>query len=276
LLARADVEVVVVSPRPDWVDVAANARLVVPAAAAEPHEPGWVAQWRTAGDAALAAVDAVLEADVAAREILNGPLVAREVATAVEPGSALYVGSSNPVRDLDLTAPPFRDGVRVLANRGLSGIDGTLSSASGVALARSAAGRPTPVRCLVGDLTFLHDVGGLLIGPTETRPHLQVVVADDGGGGIFGLLEQGEVAARGRAEANVFERLFGTPHGVDVGAICAGYGVAYQRAEGVAELRKVLADPAPGTSVVHVPIDRAGQRDLAQRVREAVRAAVDV
>jgi 2-succinyl-5-enolpyruvyl-6-hydroxy-3-cyclohexene-1-carboxylate synthase len=286
LLARAEVEVVVVSPRPAWPDAAGNAARVVAAVAPEPGGRAaagpWRAAWRAAGAAATAAVDAVLDAEAAAGR-LTGPFVAREVAAA---GGPLVAGSSNPVRDLDLAAhpaapdsPPTRTvpdsppptpttGV-VLANRGLAGIDGTVSTASGVALSLGA-----PVRCLLGDLTFLHDAGGLLVGPGERRPDLQVVVVDDGGGGIFGVLEHGERALRDDAAAATFERVFATPHGVSVAALCAAYGVPYAAAPDADTLRKVLSSPPPGTSVVHVRVDRRSQRRLAESLRTAVARAV--
>jgi 2-succinyl-5-enolpyruvyl-6-hydroxy-3-cyclohexene-1-carboxylate synthase len=191
---------------------------------------------------------------------------AREVAAAASPG-VLVAGSSNPVRDLDLAAHPAEGAV--LANRGLAGIDGTTSTASGVALALGG-----PVRCLVGDLTFLHDAGGLLVGPGERRPDLQVVVVDDGGGGIFGLLEHGERALGGAGEAAVFERVFGTPHGASLEPLCAAYGVGYTAAPDAEALRKALASPPAGTSVVHVRVAREAQRELAARLKGAALAAV--
>jgi 2-succinyl-5-enolpyruvyl-6-hydroxy-3-cyclohexene-1-carboxylate synthase len=265
LLARDGVEVVVVPPRPAWPDAAGHAARVVAAVSAEPGAGGgpWLAAWRTAGAAASAAVDGVLDAEAAAGR-LTGPFVAREVAAA---GGTLVAGSSNPVRDLDLAAHPG-DGA-VLANRGLAGIDGTVSTASGVSLALGG-----PVRCLVGDLTFLHDAGGLLVGPAERRPDLQVVVVDDGGGGIFGLLEHGERALRGAGEAAVFERVFGTPHGAGLEPLCEAYGVGYTAAPDAEALRKALASPPPGTSVVHVEVARETQRDLAGRLRSAALAAL--
>ena len=313
LLARSDLDVVVVSQRPDWTDAGRRAALVVPAVSVDvvhpvsgdvvPEvtgdvvpDPDWMASWQAAGAAAAAAIDRLLD-DEASQGRLTGPLIAREVAAATGPGDVLFAGSSNPIRDLDLTAGPFDPGARVLANRGLAGIDGTISSASGVALAalpsegsggsgvsagsagaRGAPGSVIPagsggqVRCLVGDLTFLHDAGGLLVGPLEQRVPLQIVVLDDGGGGIFSLLEHGARADRGDSENMIFERVFGTPQRVDVGLLCAGYGVEHQLVDDLAGLRKALADPPAGTSVIQIKVDRSAHRNLSDRLSAAVTA----
>lgn len=307
LLARSGPEIVVVSRRPDWTDPGRLASLVVPAVAVDPpaggdpdrparngeqRHGGWLASWRAAGRAASAAIDRLLDAEAEAGR-LTGPLVAREVAAATGAGDLLVAGASNPIRDLDLAAGPFAAGARVLANRGLAGIDGTLSTASGAALARAAAGERGRVRCLVGDLTFLHDAGALLVGPLEEPVAVQVTVLDDGGGGIFGLLEHGARAGLGEREKARFERLFGTPQDADLAALCAGYGVAHQLVDDPRALRSALrsapgsaAGSAPGsasrsvpgsapgtggsgTSVIQVRVDRAAQRDLAERIRVA-------
>ncbi|WP_149203982.1 2-succinyl-5-enolpyruvyl-6-hydroxy-3-cyclohexene-1-carboxylic-acid synthase [Actinotalea subterranea] len=266
LLARPDVESLVVAPEGSaWPDAARNASTVV---ADLPPElltgelaapTAWLDVWRRAGSAAAAAVRDVLRD----AEALTGPAVAAEVAGHASAGDVLVVGSSNPVRDLDLVAD-WQEPPLILANRGLAGIDGTVSTAAGVAL---ALGRP--VRAYVGDLTFLHDVGGLLVPSLERRPDLQVVVANDDGGSIFATLEHGD-----DAHAHAFERVFGTPHGADLGPLCAGYGVPHTRAATLDELRAALADPVGGTSVVEVVVDRAGRRALAARVGDAVRVAV--
>jgi len=269
LLARPELDLVVVSQRPDWTDAGRRARLVAPAVRAEEvSDPGWLAQWQAAGAAAAAAINQVLDAEAAAGR-LTGPLIARELAAATGATDVLFTGSSNPIRDLDLAAAGLGRGARVLANRGLAGIDGTLSTASGVALSVTGA-----VRALVGDLTFLHDAGGLLIGPLEERPQLQIVVVDDGGGGIFGLLEQGALGRTGARQQAVFERVFETPQNADLRALCAGYGVRHERVDDLDGLRKALADPPPGTSVIQILVDRSAHHALAAHLRTAVRQVI--
>ena len=282
LLGRDDVEVLLVSRYPDWPE---PGRPVVrlsavpwptgsdplagdpPPTPAEPDE--WLSGWLRAGAAASAALDAVLDREPA----ITGPLVAREVA-AGRRCDVLLAGASNPIRDLDLAAAirtrtsSLRAGdLPVRANRGLSGIDGTISTAIGLALGGER------VRVLVGDVTFLHDAAALLLGPHERRPDLQVIVLNDNGGGIFSLLEHGERALHGEAQRRTFERVFGTPHTADLAALCRGYGVGHRRVGDLADLRRAVADLPTGISVVEVVADRAGLRDLHGRIRAAVHAA---
>ena len=265
LLSRPDVELVLASPYPHWPEPGRPARRVGPGP--EPAgvgDPGWLERWRYAAGLAERALDEVLPDGP-----LNGPLLARELAAAMTPGECLVTASSNPVRDLDLAFRPVERPPAVLANRGLAGIDGTVSTATGVAL-----GSGRPVRALVGDVAFLHDANALLGDPAVSRPPVQVVVLNDDGGGIFSLLEYGDRAAGDRAGAVAFERLFGTPHGADLGALCRGYGVPHRVAEDLAGLREALAGPPPGTAVVEVRASRAGLRELHGRIRAAVHDAV--
>lgn len=125
-----------------------------------------------------------------------------------------------------------------------------------------------PSYALLGDLTFLHDANGLLTGPAETRPDLTLVVLNDDGGGIFSLLEQGAPE-----HSRSFERVFGTPHGADLAALCAGYRVPYTLAGTLEEFRTALR-PRPGLRVVEVRVDRSRHRGLHQRLRSAVASAV--
>jgi 2-succinyl-5-enolpyruvyl-6-hydroxy-3-cyclohexene-1-carboxylate synthase len=161
----------------------------------------------------------------------------------------------------------------VLANRGVAGIDGTIATATGAALAHDG-----PSYALVGDLTFLHDANGLLAGPDEARPDLTVVVANDDGGGIFGLLEQGAPE-----HADAFERVFGTPHGTDLAALCAAHHVphvlvpnlALDMAPNLAPNLALDLAPVGGLRVVEVRTERTGLRALHDRIRTAVAMAVD-
>jgi 2-succinyl-5-enolpyruvyl-6-hydroxy-3-cyclohexene-1-carboxylate synthase len=168
-----------------------------------------------------------------------------------------------PVRDLDrhMTARPD---LRVLANRGTSGIDGLVSAAIGAALAHQAAGGG-PAVALLGDLALLHDAPGLLLGPLEPRPDLCLIVVNNDGGGIFSTLEQA-------AFPDAFERVFGTPHGADVSALAAAAGLPYVRLEQADELPAVLS--GGGLRVAEVRTDRAEGAKLRAAIAEACAAAV--
>ena len=222
-----------------------------------PHRARWAARWRAAADAVGAGLEDVLGWG-------TGPAVAREVTAALPPDATLVLGSSNAVRDVELAVDWRRTaGVHVVANRGLAGIDGVVSTAVGVALAGGAPGY-----ALVGDLTFLHDANALLIGPGEPRPDLTVVVVNDDGGGIFGTLEPGEPA-----RAPDFERIFGTATGARVEDLARAYGVRYARAGSASDLAVAVAERPEGLTVVEVTVDRHGHRALRERLREVAETA---
>ncbi|WP_127571558.1 2-succinyl-5-enolpyruvyl-6-hydroxy-3-cyclohexene-1-carboxylic-acid synthase [Georgenia faecalis] len=275
LLARPDVEVVVVAARgARWTDVAGTASAVVlaaapaaqdVAAAADPTSENarWLAAWQRAGRAAAGALTA------RASDPLDGLQVARAVAAATAHGDGgarlLVVGSSMAVRDLDLVAEPWPvDGPRAMANRGLAGIDGTVATATGLALGAGA-----PVRAVMGDLTFLHDAGSLLRGALEAEADLQVVVVNDGGGAIFSTLEPGAPE-----HSAPFERVFATPQHADLAALAAGYGAAFTRVRTPAELAVALEAPVRGRSVVEVVLDRRDLRAARERAGRAAAEAV--
>jgi 2-succinyl-5-enolpyruvyl-6-hydroxy-3-cyclohexene-1-carboxylate synthase len=267
-----------------WLGQAAGPdRLDEPGRPGEPDKPGavpaagrsWLERWQTASTTARTVVETTLagvggtlpDASPGAGARLTSLAVVAEVARASRPDDVLVVGSSSPARDLELVAS-WDDAPVVVSNRGLAGIDGTVSTVVGVALAAQATG-PTTVRALLGDLTFLHDVGGLLRGPDEPAVQAQVVVVNDDGGAIFATLEHGRPE-----HADIFERVFATPHGADLGALCAGYGVHHEAVSSVGALREVLAAPRPGISVVEVVVDRKDRgpqgRALADRVTAAL------
>jgi 2-succinyl-5-enolpyruvyl-6-hydroxy-3-cyclohexene-1-carboxylate synthase len=254
LISRRDIEVIsVAGPTGVATDPGRVAEHLSALPVVEGSDPdGWVDQWRHADRELSSRLDAFVATDADAAPLR----VAAEVAAAVTPQALLVVGSSQPVRDLDLMGTPYPAGQRrlVIGNRGLAGIDGTVSTAVGAALGRSSS----RAIAYLGDVTFLHDANGLVIGPGEPLPDLTIVVANDDGGAIFATLEQG-----GAQFAGSHERVFGTPHGVDLAALCQASGTEYQRADSAVELRTLLARPDDGIRVIEVPLDRSGRRRLA-------------
>lgn len=281
-LRRAARHIVVGQGPGRWTDPARSASLVLPPASLtmpegpppggcsehtrvpdsgkRPRDPRWLASWQQADAAARAAADEILDS-----EPLSEPWLAREVPAGLPAGSLLWAASSLPVRDLDQQMAP-RGGVRVLASRGASGIDGLVSTAMGAALAHQAGGGHCAV-ALLGDLAFLHDFGGLVLGPDEPRPDLTIVVVNNDGGGIFSLLEQA-------AFPGPFERVFGTPHGTDLAAAAAAVRVPYVRLEEKSELAEALAARArPGLRLVEARAGRAAGATLRERLRRAAAGA---
>jgi 2-succinyl-5-enolpyruvyl-6-hydroxy-3-cyclohexene-1-carboxylate synthase len=217
----------------------------------------WRCRWMAAERAAQRAIDEHL-AGVGG---LTEAAVARLVVAAVPAGSTLMVSSSMPVRDVEWWGAP-RPGLSVVANRGANGIDGVVSTALGVAL---GAG---PTTCLVGDLAFLYDAGALL-GAAGRPLSLSFVVVDNDGGGIFDFLPQ---AAALPAER--FERLWSTPHGLDLVEVARAYGVAAEAVGDLAALGAALGAPVPGVRVLVARTDRAGNVAAHDRLNAAVAAAV--
>ena len=254
-------EVVVIDPYGDWWDPTRSAATMVtadPARLAElggdPAPPEWLAEWTGAGRAATAAIDMVLDE---ATE-LTEPRVARDLIASLPGDALLSVSSSMPIRDLDLTMRP-RDGVRVLANRGVSGIDGFVSTAVG-----AASGHHGPAWALAGDLSLLHDINGLLADPA---PDLTLVVVNNDGGGIFSLLPQA-------ADDHRFERIFGTPHGADLAQVVTGYGGNHKALRCVQDFTDALAVAPKGVRVLEIRTDRRENARLHQLLTEQAAAAV--
>jgi 2-succinyl-5-enolpyruvyl-6-hydroxy-3-cyclohexene-1-carboxylate synthase len=161
------------------------------------------------------------------------------------PHDRLVLGASRLIRDLDRVAPGKK--IPVVANRGLAGIDGTIATATGVALASTGDG---VTRVLLGDLALLHDAGSLAPAPGEPTPRMQVIVGNDGGGTIFDALE-----VAGTADPDLFDRVLYTPQAVDLAALAAAYGWEHRRAATRAELDDALT--ASGDRVlIEVPLAR--------------------
>jgi len=222
-----------------WREVPRHAERVLPAVPEEWFQQGnaddaWLAEWHRA----CAAV-----ADPS--EIWGARAVAGAFVSSLSAGDVALLGSSGPIRMVDAVAPVWRPGhaPTLVANRGLAGIDGTVSTAMGLAL---ALGRP--ISALMGDVTFLHDVGGLLVGSEERIPDLRIVVVNDGGGTIFSRLEHA------KAPAQNVRRVFTTPHGVDLAPLAAAYGATHTRVTSAAGLTKALAKPPVGVHIVEAVV----------------------
>ncbi|HXY91199.1 MAG TPA: 2-succinyl-5-enolpyruvyl-6-hydroxy-3-cyclohexene-1-carboxylic-acid synthase, partial [Acidimicrobiia bacterium] len=248
-----DVGQVLVDPDGAWPDPqhAVSARLVVDAgallAALMPRlrdvtvDDEWSRSWSEADANARAAIDDLVDGW---DEPFEGR-IARDVLAAVPDGGSLLVASSMPVRDVESFAAP-RTGIRVLANRGVNGIDGFVSTTLGVA---AASGAPTVA--LLGDLCFLHDSNGLL-GAAGRGVDTTFVVIDNDGGGIFSFLPQAELPDH-------FETLFGTPHGVDIAALAGIHGLPVVQIDRGADVAKAVAGATSdgGVQVIVVRTDRA-------------------
>ncbi len=256
LLADPQVPVYALTTGPRWPDVSGNSQATGTRAVTTgtPHA-AWLHRCAEMNRHAVAAV----RNQLAAHPLTTGLHVAAAVADALRPGDQLVLGASNPVRDAALVGLNTH-GIKVRSNRGVAGIDGTVSTAVGAALAHE--GRTV---ALIGDLTFVHDSSGLLIGPTEPIPRrLTIVVSNDNGGGIFELLEQGDPRF-----SDVSSRVFGTPHDVDVGALCRAYHVESRQIE-VDQLNAALDEPGAGLRVLEVKADRSSLRQLHAAIKAAL------
>ena len=254
LLARPDVRVVVVDPHAPWVDISGNASVVV--ADLEPaREPiraaqaEWSARMREAARDAGERIKSLLDSG-SGRTMLD---LARIIAASTS--GPLVLGASNPVRAFDLAVPSLKGRV-VHSNRGQAGIDGSIATAVGICLGSGYADEASApsderVTAVMGDLTACHDASSLALA-ASTGAHLDIVVADDHGGGIFATLEHGRATS-----PEAYDRWFGLAQSVDYEALAAAYGVAFARADEPQELESLLAQPASGPRLIHAPVERA-------------------
>jgi 2-succinyl-5-enolpyruvyl-6-hydroxy-3-cyclohexene-1-carboxylate synthase len=186
-----------------------------------------------------------------------------EITKSIPNGSALFVGSSRPVRDIEAFCKP-RGGLEVFANRGLAGIDGNISTIFGVAKEFDTT------YAILGDLTFLHDISAL---SNATDENVRIYVIDNNGGGIFSTLPQ--------AGVENFDQLFGTPHNLDLVKVCAGFGINVVRVDTPSELQKVVSNAVKGLEIVIIDVpDRETNakvlRDISQSISNAVRIGINL
>ncbi len=271
-------EIVVAQPEP-WCseirEVIADSKCPPSSSHGAREDPSsWQAAWDAAESAAQEAIDEWCSTHPEATE----PGLARAISSWLPAGGTLVVSSSMPIRDLESYGASMAPGTRVLANRGANGIDGVVSTALGVAGAAGAAGcAGLPVVALVGDLAFLHDSSALVRPAGEAGPPCTVVVADNGGGGIFSMLPYGALGGTSR-----FEQLFGTPMQPGVAGMASAAGLETWDVATMAELGDVLRCIEEGASgsaptVVRVALPSREEnadlhRDLNTRIVEAVEA----
>ncbi|ARA92980.1 2-succinyl-5-enolpyruvyl-6-hydroxy-3-cyclohexene-1-carboxylate synthase [Rhodothermaceae bacterium RA] len=238
------------------------AALAAALAAGTPRQPdaAWLRAWQHASAQAEAAIEAVLEED----GTLSEPLVARLVTRHLPPEHGLFLASSMPVRDADMYAVGGAAAVPVAANRGASGIDGTVASAAGF-----AAGLARPVTLLIGDLALLHDLNSLALLRRLPVPVVVVAINNDGGG-IFHFLPIAK-------HAGVFEPYFGTPHGLTFEAAAALFGLAYARPETPAAFEAAYREAVhrPAATLIEVRTDRTANAALHRRLLAAVQTRLD-
>ena len=285
-------ELVVVDPLGRWTDPERKAAVLIrcdptlacramsdrlaSAEAIDPETSGttpWQNEWQRAEACAREAISGSLVGDdgrLPGATPLTEPSLALRLAARIPADGTLVVSSSMPIRDVEAFAQPRDRPPRILANRGANGIDGVVSTAWGVAL-----GGPGPTVALVGDLAFLHDVSALVGAAGSTAP-LTVVVADNGGGGIFSFLDPAA-----KLTADSFETLFATPQGQDVAAVAAGFGwpVDDVAADAPANTFERALDRRMGAgtcSVIRVRLPRRSENvAVHQRLNAAIVEAVD-
>ena len=219
--------------------------------------PGWAGRWRRIDQLSRTALLRRIEDEAAPSE--PGTLV--DVLDVLPDGATLFAGNSMPVRDLDTCLKASERRIHALANRGVSGIDGVMSTALGVSAVSQA-----PLVLLIGDISFYHDMNGLLAAKRHGLSATVVLLNNDGGG-IFSFLPQAE-------ESEDFEELFGTPHGLDFRPAAELYGLPYRLAGSRAELRSAVEESlaADGVQVIEVRTER---RENARLHREMWATAAD-
>ncbi len=221
-------------------------------------DPNWLSQWQLLDSNASTAISATLALDT-----LSGPSAAQFVWQLAGNDDQLFVAASWPVRHLEAYATK-RNGLQVFGNRGANGIDGLISTAIGIGI---GTGNRTVL--LMGDVAFLHDLGGLNLGEGQEQPNLTVVVLDNNGSGIFSQLEQGADLYQEH-----YEKVFGTPHGKDLWVIAESLGIPAKQVSTKTELKFALAsfEKTPGIKViVCLTGARNAENDLIKQIISQVR-----
>jgi 2-succinyl-5-enolpyruvyl-6-hydroxy-3-cyclohexene-1-carboxylate synthase len=204
-----------------------------------------------------------LSASISGLPFPNEPSIAFVIASSVPDHSILFVGSSRPIRDLDAFGYA-RPSVTVIANRGVNGIDGTISTALGAALTG------TPTTLYIGDVTALHDISALAETQRLGAP-LRIVVVNNDGGGIFSFLPQSRSST---VPKTVYERHWGTPHGLAIATIAHSMGLSSRTVTSHDELVQALESPIETPELVEIMTERSENLDYHIALRKVVALAL--
>ncbi len=243
-------DVVVIDPRAFTIDTARSSSQLLPALPV-PHpcpSTNWLTRWQEISQQ----VRSVVALDWSEQSAIVS------ITSAIPEGAALFIGSSRPVRDIEAFAHP-RSGIHTFANRGLAGIDGNISTALGIAekFERSYA--------ILGDVTFLHDISALA---NQGEANLTIFIIDNNGGGIFNTLPQAGVKG--------FEKIFATPHNLNLERVIGGFGARVVKVKNAADLLHEIAHQGEGLNFVVVEVpnresNAAGLKKITQSLVNAVR-----
>jgi len=246
---------IVIDPRISEIDSKREGNSLLPALPAEVKSSKTdVAIWEKASDIAAAEIATIKWSE---------QLAIISICESLPDQSALFVGSSRPVRDVEAFCHP-RSGIEVFANRGLAGIDGNLSTIFGIAREFQNT------YAILGDLTFLHDISALTNSASE---NIRIYVIDNNGGAIFSTLPQ--------AGVDNFDQLFGTPHNLDLAKVCSGFNVSVSSVGNMADLESELNKEVKGLEVVIIKVptrqtNAEKLKEITQRVSSAVRIGINL
>ena len=212
----------------------------------------WSSSWTQAEELAQVAINTALTNELKISE----PAIARTIYASMPSNSHLVVSSSMPIRDIEWYGAP-RSGLTVHANRGVNGIDGVVSTAIGVALATKAT-----TALLIGDIALLHDTNGLLnLG--NRKIDLRIIVLDNRGGGIFSFLPQASALS-----TDTFEKVFGTPHDVDIEMLAKSHRIESETVENLDQLTEAISQRGP--YLIRVVTDRNENVRVHDRINQTV------
>jgi 2-succinyl-5-enolpyruvyl-6-hydroxy-3-cyclohexene-1-carboxylate synthase len=230
----------------------------VAAAVVDTREQETIWKWDSAWRNAQRAASRTIEKELSELKEISEPAIARVFAETFSVG---MVSSSMPIRDVEWFSEGKENGV-LFSNRGANGIDGVISTSIGIAQSLR-----TPIGVYLGDIAFLHD-GTALVGLNNRHLNMRIVVADNDGGGIFSFLPQAA-----HIEKEIFENLFGTPHGVDIAQLAAAHGITVIEPESLDELRSAMQ--GSGTAIILLKTHRETNVRVHEHLHSAIAQAVD-